>query len=74
MDQQQFIATRREFDEIDTDHDGFITFDDALQWGMAQGQEVREVLGRHIQQDRVWADGQVSFVEFLRYKELTNRS
>lgn len=74
MDQQQFIATRREFDEIDTNQDGFITFDDAFQWGMAQRQEVREVLGRRIQQDRVSADGQVSFVEFLHYKELTDYS
>ncbi|MFE3003344.1 hypothetical protein ACFXG4_51505 [Nocardia sp. NPDC059246] len=74
MDQLQFIATRREFDEIDTDKDGFITFDEAIQWGMAQDREVREVLGRQIQQDRIWADGQVSFVEFLRYKELTNDS
>ncbi|MFE3261805.1 hypothetical protein ACFXPS_25540 [Nocardia sp. NPDC059091] len=74
MDQQQFIATRREFDEIDTDKDGFITFDEAIQWGMAQDREVRAVLGRKIQQDRIWEDGQVSFVEFLRYKELTNDS
>ncbi|MET8429560.1 EF-hand domain-containing protein [Nocardia sp. NPDC004860] len=74
MDQQQIIATRREFHEIDTDHNGFITFDEAIQWGMAQDQEVREVIERQIQQDRVWADGQVSFEEFLRYKKLTGYS
>ncbi|MFE3799604.1 hypothetical protein KHQ06_26255 [Nocardia tengchongensis] len=74
MDQQQFIATRREFDEIDTDQDGFITFDDALVWGMAQDPEVREIVGRRIKEDRIWAEGQVSFEEFLNYKELTSHS
>ncbi|MGW4531028.1 hypothetical protein ACWEOI_08760 [Nocardia sp. NPDC004340] len=74
MDQQQFIATRREFDEIDADHDGFITFDDALVWGMAQDPEVRDIVGRRINGDHIWAEGQVSFDEFLNYKELTNGS
>ncbi|WP_433567005.1 hypothetical protein ACQP1O_18570 [Nocardia sp. CA-151230] len=74
MDQRQFIATRREFDEIDTDHDGFITFDDAVQWGMAQDPEAREIVGRRIQEERMWTDGQVSFEAFLRYKELIDHS
>ncbi|MEU6585873.1 hypothetical protein [Nocardia sp. NPDC046763] len=72
MDLRQFIATRREFDEIDTDQDGFITFDDALAWGMAQDPEVREIVGRRINEDHIWAEGQVSFVAFVRYKELTD--
>ncbi|MFE3229477.1 hypothetical protein [Nocardia sp. NPDC059228] len=72
MDQQQFIATRREFDEIDTDGDGFITFDDALIWGAAQDPHVRDIVGRRIKQDHIWSEGQVSFVEFLRYKQLTD--
>ncbi|MFD7844753.1 hypothetical protein ACFV4K_17675 [Nocardia sp. NPDC059764] len=74
MDQQQFIAIRREFDEIDTDCDGFITFDDALVWGMAQDPEVRDIVGRRIQEDRIWAEGQVSFEEFLGYKQLIEHS
>ncbi|MGV9668943.1 hypothetical protein [Nocardia niigatensis] len=49
MDQQQFIATRREFDEIDTDQDGFITFEEAIEWGMAQRQGAWEVLEHRIQ-------------------------
>ena len=70
MDQQQIDATRREFDRIDTDRDGYITIDEAMRWGFAQGQQAREILGRHIQQDRgVDSDGQVSFEEFLSYKE-----
>ncbi|MFJ9371532.1 hypothetical protein ACIRRA_45065 [Nocardia sp. NPDC101769] len=74
MDQQQFFATRRAFDEIDTDQDGFITFEQAIQWAMNQRQGAWETLGHQIQQDRIWSDGQLSFVEFMRYNELTENS
>ncbi|MGV9665051.1 hypothetical protein [Nocardia niigatensis] len=70
MDQQQINVTRREFDQIDADHDGFISFDEAMNWGMAQGRNAGDIIGRHLQQDRVSEDGQISFEEFLRYKEL----
>ncbi|MEU1430883.1 hypothetical protein ABZ412_27810 [Nocardia sp. NPDC005746] len=49
MDLQELIdATRREFDQIDTDRDGSITFEEAMAWGMTQSEGTRATLDRHI--------------------------
>ncbi|MFE3261871.1 EF-hand domain-containing protein [Nocardia sp. NPDC059091] len=69
--EEQIIAIREEFDQIDTDHDGFITLDEAMAWGMTQREGVRDTFERHIQQDRS-GNGRVSFEEFLRYKGITD--
>ncbi|MFE3796427.1 EF-hand domain-containing protein [Nocardia tengchongensis] len=67
--QEQIDAARREFDQIDTDHDGFITFDEAMQWGMTQNEDFADTMDRHRQQAGS-VNGRVSFQDFLRYKEL----
>ncbi|MEU6585963.1 EF-hand domain-containing protein [Nocardia sp. NPDC046763] len=67
MDQEQFEAAKQEFDQIDTDHDGYITLEEAVEWGATQGPDVGRAISRHMNQDRS-GDGQVSFEEFLRYK------
>ncbi|WP_433560301.1 hypothetical protein ACQP1O_21525 [Nocardia sp. CA-151230] len=72
MNQQQIDASRREFDKIDTDHDGFITMKEAVEWGRAQGQEFEEIFERHMRQDQRRPDMRVDFEEFLRYKVLTS--